>query len=112
MSTAPSPSTTEYIHPDEARMAAVRRIFERYLVVDEDIYPGIARRLHAEGASRFAEIGGGRGPISVELAKVGVDASVFDLDATMVAESHRPVVRADMCHLSVAHASFDSAATC
>jgi hypothetical protein len=72
-----SPSTDAYVHPDAARMAAVRRILENYLVV-EDIYPGIADRFVAHGVTRFAEIGGGRGPVSEILRAAGVDAFVVD----------------------------------
>lgn len=60
-----------YVHPDEARLAACRRVCDSYLVV-ENIYPGIARRFLDAGISRFAEIGRGRGPIATLLADHGV----------------------------------------
>ena len=105
--TAPSPSTDEYIHPDEARMAAVRRIFANYLIV-EDIYPSLAQRFLAHGVTRFAEIGGGRGPISQLLP--GVTTLVIDKDPTMVAECATPAVEGDLRSLPLPDASVDGVA--
>jgi demethylmenaquinone methyltransferase/2-methoxy-6-polyprenyl-1,4-benzoquinol methylase len=107
VSTAPSPSTEEYIHPDEARMAAVRRIFSQYLVV-EDIYPGIADRFLAHGVTRFAEIGGGRGPVSQLLP--GVTTVVVDKDPTMVSECVTPAVEGDLLALPLPDESVDGVA--
>src|SRR5205823_5670734 len=61
--TGPSGDCGRYLHPNEARMAAWRRVYERYLVVD-DIYPAIADRFVAAGVTRLAELGGGRGPVA------------------------------------------------
>src|SRR5579884_2274513 len=107
--TAPSPSTDSYDHPDEARMAAFRRVYENHLVV-EDIYPMFARRFQAEGTTRFAELGGGRGPISALLAAGAVTTCVFDLDDRMLAETHPPAVKADLRDLPAADHTFDGAA--
>lgn len=105
--TAPSPSTDEYIHPDDARMAAVERIFSRYLVV-EDIYPDIANRLRAHGVTRFAEIGGGRGPIARLLD--GVATVVVDRDEQMLADAVTPAARGDLRALPLADESVDGVA--
>jgi SAM-dependent methyltransferase len=105
--TAPSPSTDEYIHPDEARMAAVERIFGRYLVV-EDIYPSLARRFAAAGVTLFAEIGGGRGPIAALLPAIAT--VVVDRDEQMLADCTTPAVRGDLRALPLADASVDGVA--
>ena len=107
MSTAPSPSTNEYIHPDAARLAAVARIFSQYLVV-EDIYPSLARRLALAGVTRFAEIGGGRGPIAALLD--GVATVVVDRDEQMLGDATTPAVRGDLRALPLADESVDGVA--
>ncbi|MBA2607812.1 MAG: class I SAM-dependent methyltransferase [Actinobacteria bacterium] len=109
MSTAPSPSTSVYVHPDADRMAACNRVFGRYMVV-EDIYPGLARRFSTLGVQRFAEIGGGRGPIAQILAGVGVATVVVDSDEQMLAEAPRPSVRGDLRALPLLDASVDGVA--
>lgn len=91
-------------------MAAFRRVYENHLVV-EDIYPGMARRFAQAGVERFAEIGGGRGPISRLLAAGGVHTCVVDLDTQMLAETSGPAVRADLRALPLADASVDGVAT-
>ena len=98
-----------YVHPDEDRLAAWRRVYERCLVV-EDIYPDLARRFIAAGVSRFAESGGGRGPISELLAAAGIATCVIDRDEQMLAEAHRPAVRGDLRSLPLAIASVDGVA--
>ena len=72
MGIAPSPGTDHYAHPDAARLAAWKRVYENYLVV-EDHYPGLARRFATAGVTRFAEIGGGRGPIADYLHATNVE---------------------------------------
>lgn len=78
MGCAPSPNSDGYVHPDEQRLAAFHRVYESYLVVD-DIYPDLARRFLAEGTSRFAEVGGGRGPVGellrppLTITKIGAE---------------------------------------
>lgn len=109
VSTAPSPSTSAYVHPDNARMAACNRVFGQYLVV-EDIYPDLARRLSALGVRRFAEIGGGRGPIARLLAAGGVTTVVVDSDARMLADTQRPALRGDLRALPMRDASMDGVA--
>ena len=109
MGCAPSPSTDGYVHPDAARMAAFRRVYENHLVV-EDIYPGLAERFLAAGVTRFAEIGGGRGPISEVLASRGVHTCVVDLDEQMLSEAHRPAVRGNLTSLPLPDASVDGVA--
>ncbi len=106
---APSPNTHSYVHPDEARLSAWHRVYENYLVV-EDIYPGLADRILATGASTFAEVGGGRGPIAALLAERGVATCVVDRDPDMLAEGHRPSCRADLCALPFADDSLDAVA--
>lgn len=106
---APSPLTDSYHHPDEARMAAFRRVYDEHLVV-EDIYPGLADRLAGNGVRRFAELGGGRGPIATILGARGVSTVVVDLDEQMLAEAHRPAVRGDLRALPLATASMDAVA--
>jgi SAM-dependent methyltransferase len=107
--TAPSSRADSYQHPDEARMAAFRRVYDNYLVV-EDIYPALAQRLETLGVRRFAELGGGRGPIAGLLAPRGVATYVIDLDQQMVAEAHRPAVRADITALPLLDECCDGAA--
>ena len=109
MGCAPSPNTDGYVHPDEARMAAFRRVYENHLVV-EDIYPGLAERFAAAGVTRFAEIGGGGGPISELLARRGVATCVIDLDEQMLAEAHRPALRGDLRQLPLPDSSVDGVA--
>lgn len=109
MGVAPSPSTDGYQHPDEARMAAFRRVYDGHLVV-EDIYAGLADRLAGEEVERFAEIGGGRGPIATILGARGVRTCVVDLDEQMLSEAHRPAMRGDLRALPLATASLDSVA--
>ena len=98
-----------YVHPDEDRLAAWRRVYENCLVV-EDVYPELARRFVDAGVSRFAEVGGGRGPISQLLAAEGVPTWVIDRDQDMLAEAHRPAVRGDLRALPLATASVDGVA--
>jgi SAM-dependent methyltransferase len=107
--TAPSPSTNSYSHPDEQRMAAFRRVYENCLVV-EDIYPTLARRFEAAGVRTFAELGGGRGPISTILDAAGIRTCVVDRDEQMLAEAHRPAIRGDIEALPLADSSVDGAA--
>lgn len=105
----PSPDVDRYVHPDQARLAAWKRVYERCLVV-EDIYPELARRLRESGVTRFAEIGGGRGPIAKILAAHDVASCVVDLDNQMLADAHRPAVRGDLCSLPLADESVDGVA--
>jgi SAM-dependent methyltransferase len=107
--TAPSPSTEAYEHADKARLAAFRRVYENYLVV-EDIYPGLAHRFEEAGVRSFAELGGGRGPISTLLGPRGIRATVVDLDPEMLAGANGPAVRADIAALPFADTSVDGAA--
>jgi len=107
--TAPSPRTDHYEHPDAARMAAFRRVYENCLVVD-DIYPGLAERFEQAGVRSFAELGGGRGPIAAILAARGVHTVVVDLDPVILAEAHRPTLRADISALALAEQALDGAA--
>lgn len=109
MGCAPSPETSGYVHPDEARLAAFNRVYESHLVV-EDLYPSLARRFVAEGVTRVAEIGGGRGPIARELAAVGVGAVVIDLDEPMLADAHPPAIRGDLRRLPLADECVDGVA--
>jgi SAM-dependent methyltransferase len=112
MGTAPSPRVDVYEHPDPARWAAFRRVYENYLVI-EDIYPSLAARFHTAGVRRFVELGGGRGPISALLASSlprGGMACVVDIDRQMVSEAPAPAVRGDLAALPLAHGSVDGAA--
>ena len=97
------------MHPDAARAAAFRRVYERHLVV-EDIYPALAARIARDGCRRFCELGGGRGPITALLAARGIDASVVDRDEQMVAEASRPAMRGDLRMLPLRSGAFDAAA--
>jgi SAM-dependent methyltransferase len=109
MPTAPSSDFAGYVHPDEERMAAFRRIYDQHLVV-EDVYPNIARRLVAGGCRRFVDLGGGRGELCGLLARSGVRTVLVDLDQQMLAEGTRPAVRAHIAALSMPDASVDAAA--
>lgn len=109
MGVAPSSSSTGYVHPDAARLAAWQRVYGRCLVV-EDIYPPMARRFLEARVTTFAELGGGRGPIAALLAAHGTTTCVLDLDEQMLAEAHRPAVRADLRHLPLADRSIDGVA--
>jgi SAM-dependent methyltransferase len=102
--TAPTSDPHRYVHPDDARLAAWRRVYDTYRVVG-DLYAGIAARF--AGVEVFAEIGGGRGPISQLLDATTV---VVDRDERMVAESPRPAVRGDLCALPLASSSCDGVA--
>ena len=104
MGCAPSPSADGYVNPDEERLAAFTRVYENCLVI-EDIYPGLAQRLLRAGVARFAEVGGGHGPVAELLAPHGVATCVIDLDEDMVAEAHRPAVRGDIRRLPLADGS-------
>jgi hypothetical protein len=53
MTSAPTPDFGGYVHPDDDRLAAWRRVYERHLVVD-DIYPGLAQRIIEHGAHVWA----------------------------------------------------------
>lgn len=106
---APSPGTDAYVHPDEGRLAAFRRVYDRHLVV-EDVDRSIAHRLLGHGVARFAELGGGRGPIARRLASAGVATCVVDLDEQMLSEAHRPAVRGDLRRLPLAAEAFDGIA--
>lgn len=106
---APSPNTDGYVHPDEQRLAAFNRVYENCLVV-EDIYPDLARRFLTEETSRFAEVGGGRGPIGELLASQGVATCVVDLDEQMLADAHRPAVRGDLRALPLPSGALDGVA--
>ncbi len=97
------------MHPDDARMAAFRRVYENHLVV-EDIYLDLADRFVNSGVTRFAEIGGGRGPIALLLSARDVQTCVVDLDTQMLAEAHRPAVLGDLRALPLAEGSVDGAA--
>jgi len=90
-------------------MAAFRRVYEKCRVV-EDLYPELARRFEQAGVRRFAELGGGRGPICALLAARRIATCVVDLDPKMLAETHPPAVRADMAALPLADAALDGAA--
>ena len=90
-------------------MAACTRVFSQHLVV-EDVYPGIAARFVAHGVTRFAEIGGGRGPVSAILAGHGVEAVVVDKDEAMTAESAVPAVRGDLRALPLPDQAVDGVA--
>jgi SAM-dependent methyltransferase len=107
--TGPSAAWDRYIHPDDERMAAFRRVYDRYLVV-EDIYPDVARRLFAGGCRRFVDLGGGRGELCGLLANAGVDTVLADLDEQMLGEGTRPALLADLARLPLANASIDAAA--
>ena len=107
--TAPSPGLGKYEHPDEDRLAAVLRVYNRHRIV-EDIYPGLAARFEGDGTRRFVELGGGRGPISVLLGAQGIRCCVVDLDPQMLAEAQRPAVRADITAVPLADGQVDGAA--
>jgi SAM-dependent methyltransferase len=109
MATAPTSDFGRYVHPDDERLAAWRRVYERHLIVD-DVYPEISRRIVDHGARRFAELGGGRGPIAALASAEGVSTVVVDLDETMLAETCRPAVRGDLAALPFATGSVDAAA--
>jgi SAM-dependent methyltransferase len=96
------------VHPDEARLAAWRRV-RTHLIV-EDIHPDLARRIVEHGARRFVELGGGRGPIAAIASERGVATVVLDLDEQMLDEAHRPAVRGDLGALPIATESVDAAA--
>jgi SAM-dependent methyltransferase len=106
VSTRP-PTASDYVHPDDERLAALNRVFGKYLVV-EDIYPGLARRFAAAGTTRFAEVGGGRGPIAALLD--GVTTVVIDRDPQMLADAAAPAVLGDLRALPLADASVDGVA--
>ncbi len=97
------------MHPDPARFAAWRRVYGSCLVV-EDMYPSLADRFLTDGVSRFAEVGGGRGPIAELLARAGISSCVVDRDPQMLAEAHRPAIRGDLRDLPLAEASVDGVA--
>ncbi|MGH9045883.1 MAG: class I SAM-dependent methyltransferase [Acidimicrobiales bacterium] len=107
--TGPTSNSEVYEHPDDGRMAALRRVHANYLVV-EDLYPGVARRFIDVGISRFLELGGGRGPIAALLGADGIETCVVDRDARMVSEMYRPGVRADITMLPLADDCVDGAA--
>jgi SAM-dependent methyltransferase len=107
--TASSSRRESYVHPDDDRMAAFRRVYDAYLVVD-DIYPGLAHHFERAGVRRFAELGGGRGPIATILAARGVQTCVVDLDPRMLAEAHRPAIRGDLSALPIAEGAVDGVA--
>jgi SAM-dependent methyltransferase len=107
--TAPTSSTVAYEHPDDARMAAFRRVYHNWLVV-EDLYPAVALRFEQAGTRRFLELGGGRGPVSALLAERGVRTCVVDSDAQMVDETTRPAIRADIAALPLSDGMADGAA--
>jgi SAM-dependent methyltransferase len=109
VATAPTSDPDRYVHPDADRLAAWRRVYERYLVV-EDLYPGVAARFERHGVARFAEIGGGRGPVAALLAGRGVATAVVDLDERMTEEAQRPVIRGDLRALPLAGMAFDGVA--
>src|SRR5437763_1452614 len=109
MTSAPSSDFGAYVHPDEARMAAWLRVYERYLIV-EDIYPTLAGQVLAHGGRRFVEVGGGRGPMARILSELGVATLVVDLDDQMLAETHGPAVKADLGWLPLADVSVDAVA--
>ena len=90
-------------------MSAFRRVYDNCLLV-EDIYPGLAGRFEDAGVRTFAELGGGRGPIAALLAPRGVRTCVVDLDPQMLAEAHRPAVRADIASLPLPDGCLDGAA--
>jgi SAM-dependent methyltransferase len=90
-------------------MAAFRRVHERYLIV-EDVAPALARSILRDEPRRFAEIGGGRGPLAAILGSAGVRTVVVDLDEEMLAQTTPPAVRADMARLPLAGRSLDAAA--
>ena len=97
------------MHPDEARLAAFQRVYNNWLVV-QDIYPALADKFERDGTRRFAEVGGGRGPISALLGPKGVSTCVVDLDPLMVAGAHRPCTRADMTALPFWNEAIDGIA--
>ena len=98
-----------YEHPDDDRMAAFRRVYNTWLVVD-DMYPAVAERFAQAGTRRFLELGGGRGPVSALLARPGVRTCVVDVDPQMVAETTRPAIRADIAALPLSDGTVDGAA--
>ncbi len=109
MPTAPSSDFGSYVHPDEDRMAAFRRVYERYLTV-EDVDAEIARRFLDLGCRRFADLGGGRGELCARLGAAGVRTVLVDLDQQMLAEGARPAVRADLAAVPLRAVSMDGAA--
>jgi SAM-dependent methyltransferase len=91
-------------------MAAFQRVYDNYLVV-EDIHAGLAHRFREAQVRRFAELGGGRGPISAILAGKGMATCVVDLDDQMLAEAHhRHAVKADIRLIPAPDGVFDGAA--
>jgi SAM-dependent methyltransferase len=98
-----------YEHPDDARMAAFRRVYANWLVI-EDLYPAVATRFEEAGTRRFLELGGGRGPVSALLGPRGVRTCVVDIDRQMLGESTRPAVRADIAALPLPDGMADGAA--
>jgi SAM-dependent methyltransferase len=108
MSTVPSSEFGRYVHPDDARLAAWRRV-RAHLIV-EDIYPDLALRIVDHGARRFVELGGGRGPIAALASARGLSSVVVDLDEQMLEEAHRPAVQGDLRTLPIPTQSCDAAA--
>lgn len=104
--TAPRPEP--YKHPDDARMAALRRVYEHYLVV-EDIYPALAHRFKEEEVSRFAELGAGRGPIAELLLAHDTQTWVVDSDPRMLSEAHGLLLWAELAALPLPDRCLDGA---
>ena len=89
--------------------AAWQRVLAAHCAVDEDIYPGIAHRLLASGVAGVAlEVGGGYGPLAVELAKAGVASIVADLSPDAWDSLNATTVQADAVGLPFADESFDA----
>jgi SAM-dependent methyltransferase len=99
-----------YVHPTEQRQKdAWTRLLNDYLTV-EPLEAGFARRLRAENAGTFLELGGGRGPICELLAPDGVSCVLLDLNAPDWNGYHRPAVIGDMNSLPIRPHSFDAVA--
>jgi SAM-dependent methyltransferase len=95
-----------YEHPDDARMAAFRRVYSNWLVID-DLYPAIATRFEEAGMRCFLELGGGR----VRCRRCSPPRiCVVDTDPQMLEETVRPAVRADMAALPLPDGMADGAA--
>lgn len=101
------PTVEAYEFPEPARLAAWERVYGSCLIT-EDVYPGVARRLVADGVRRAVEVGGGLGPVSELLLAEGVTSVVVDLEPEALDRAPRPSVRADMVRLPFPDASVDA----
>ncbi|GAA2068837.1 hypothetical protein GCM10009801_17570 [Streptomyces albiaxialis] len=93
---------------DPGRFSANQEATRRFAALD-DVHPGVARRLAAEGCRTVIDIGGGNGTLAVCLAAEGVAAVGADT-ARHLASAPRPAVLADARRLPFPDGTFDGAA--